>query len=47
MGDKFSLIGNAVAPIVAERIAITIGEQVFGLAPPMTATANQPAAHAL
>jgi DNA (cytosine-5)-methyltransferase 1 len=29
MGDKFTLIGNAVAPIVAERIAAAIHEQVF------------------
>lgn len=29
MGDKFNLIGNAVAPLVAERIALAIREQVF------------------
>ncbi len=38
MGDKFSLIGNAVAPIVAERIAIAIREQVFGRSAATAAT---------
>lgn len=36
MGDKFNLIGNAVAPIVAEHIAVAIRQQVF--APQATST---------
>jgi hypothetical protein len=40
MGDKFRLIGNAVPPFLAEKLALAIKRQVFDM-PAQSVYVNQ------